>query len=133
MTKWTAEEHHNFYCMENNNYDCGYAGHWCTNDFEHAYAMAQIALGCEHCGKHDCVSLFSHNEWGGWEYDHTLCPEYDVTKDPDAYCEYCGLPKWHVAEVGEMCCTRGIIIDFECTDCGGIIYVDQCHHCIKKT
>ncbi len=131
MTEWTAEEKHNFYCMENNNYDCGYEGHWCTNAYEHAYAMAQIKEGCEHCGKHDCPSLFAHNQWGGWKYDHTLCPEYDVTKDETMYCQYCGVKRRINAEIGEEMCQRGVTSDYTCSHCGETVYIDQCHHCKK--
>lgn len=132
MTEWTVEEHHNFYCMENNDYDCGYEGHWCINDRDHAYAMAKISEGCEHCGKHDCPSLFAHNSWGGWDYDHTLCPEYDIKEDETMYCKKCGLPTPMSAEVGEECCQHAIIADYECAYCGEMIRYDEHHHC-KKT
>ena len=131
MINWTAEEKHKFYCAENNNYDCGYEGHWCTNSLDHAYAMAQINKGCEHCGKHDCPSLFSHDKDGSWKYDHTLCPEYDVKKDEDMYCQHCGLPKRINAQIGEEMCQRAIQSDYECSHCGKTVYINTCHHCKK--
>lgn len=132
MTEWTFEEKHEFKCMQNNNYDCGYEGHWCRNAGEHAEAMARIAMGCEHCGKHDCVSLFVLDQWGGMSYDHTLCPEYDVKEDETMYCKECGLPTIAGGKIGEECCQYAFIADYECSHCGELIHYGEHHHCIRK-
>lgn len=113
-------------------YSCGMEGHHCLDAIEHQVLMEHIEAGCGICGKHDCASMYGRNNWGGMQYNKELCPEYDEHNDPTKWCPYCGLPKWGTAKVGEEYCSRGWRNDYECDDCGQMVYVNKCHHCIKK-
>lgn len=113
-------------------YECGFEGHICRDQGEHEARLKAMAEGCPYCGKNDCVSFFVLNTADLYhDIDHDYCPEYDPHKDPTAYCQDCGLPKWNYGKSGEMCCSKSLSGAYPCSHCGADMGAMKCHHCVK--
>lgn len=125
----TLDEKYNFYiATQFNGYSCGYEGHHCAAQEHHDQVMAEMELGCPHCGSNDCDAFYARNEMGMTQIDFSKCPQYDVTKDPVYYCQVCGLPQ--NGESGEKVCIT-FVTDTDCFICGEPVKADECHECIK--
>lgn len=111
-------------------YECGFEGHLCRTENGHENFLEMLEKGCSYCGKHDCSSFFVLAGDGYYNVDVTMCPEYDVKKDPTKYCEKCGLPVGTQVESGEKCCHK-FVVDRNCDWCGEPVKALGCHHCIK--
>jgi hypothetical protein len=122
----TPEERHNFTVQTKyNGYTCGVEKHTCTSDGDHENFMAELARGCEYCGKSDCVSFWQYDSFSLFQYtDCTKCPEYDIHKDPGEYCQTCGMVK------GTEGCIQ-FIQAANCPACGEWVEAWTCHHCEK--
>ena len=122
----TPEERHNFTVQTKyNGYTCGVEKHTCTSDGDHENFMAELARGCEYCGKSDCVSFWQYDSFSLFQYtDCTKCPEYDIHKDPGEYCQTCGMVK------GVDGCIQFIRAK-NCPFCSEWVEAWTCHHCEK--
>ena len=126
----TPEEQHNFFRQtQYGGYSCGFEKHTCFSQDNHDDFMQDLARGCEYCGKSDCESYFVVDPITLFtRIDRTHCPEYDAHKDPQFYCQTCGLP--HVGESGDVVCNM-FIVDTNCDYCGEPVKAHQCHECIQ--
>ncbi|MBR2300801.1 MAG: InlB B-repeat-containing protein, partial [Bacteroidaceae bacterium] len=79
--------------------------------------------GCRYCGSHNCPTFY---EYTNGKCDVTHCPEYDVTKDPDEYCQTCHLPYGD----GPGYCDKHLLgYDKTCERCNQFVPGGSCHHC----
>ncbi|OGO91729.1 MAG: hypothetical protein A2Y17_13280 [Clostridiales bacterium GWF2_38_85] len=62
------------------------------NSETNAFIASLEAQGCPYCGKHDCVSFYTKDEWNNPCYNPKKCPQYDKHEDPLYYCQDCGKP-----------------------------------------
>lgn len=126
----TPEEYHHFMVQTMyGGYSCGFEKHTCFSQDNHDDFMQDLARGCEYCGKSDCESYFVVDPITLFtRIDRTHCPEYDAHKDPQFYCQTCGLP--HVGESGDVVCNM-FIVDTNCDYCGEPVKAHQCHECIQ--
>lgn len=122
----TPEERHNFTVQTKyNGYTCDVEKHTCTSEEFHEDFMAELARGCEYCGKSDCVSFWQYDSFSLFQYtDFTKCPEYDIHKDPSEYCQTCGMVK------GVDGCIQFIRAK-NCPFCSEWVEAWTCHHCEK--
>lgn len=106
----------------NTGYSCGVEGHVCESAEDHELVVAWEAEGCTFCGSHSCSSFY---EYSG-KYDHTHCPEYDVTNDYSYYCQNCHLPRGE----GPGYCSHNMLgYDATCKLCNTFVPGGSCHHC----
>ena len=125
----SLDDKYNFYLQTQfNGYDCGFEGHHCAAQEHHDQVMAEMAAGCPHCGSNDCEAFYARNMMGFTQIDFSMCPMYDITKDPVYYCQVCGLP--YNGESGETVCNK-YVVDTTCDYCGEPVKADECHKCIK--
>ncbi len=104
-------------------YSCGVEGHVCESAEVHEVVMTKAANGCPYCASTSCPVFFENSD--GW-VDYTHCPEYDVTKDPDEYCQTCHLPYGD----GPGYCDKHLLgYDKTCERCNQFVPGGSCHHC----
>jgi len=106
-------------------FSCGDPNHHCANEYAHAMVANRELEGCEMCGSHSCPSFYAVDEWGQGTYDPSLCPEYDVHKDPVHYCQACGKPTGD--GTGGTCVF--FVVDTQCPHCGKDVDAWECHSC----
>lgn len=112
-------------------YACGFEGHYCTSQAGHDHFIETLAKGCRYCAQSDCPSFFARNQWGFNETDRYLCPEYDVYRDPDFYCQDCGRPT-HLTNPDHTQHCFGYIRDMNCYYCGVWVEAHACHTCKQE-
>ena len=122
---YTRETSHNI-----KGYECGWEGHTCCNDADHADVVAASEKTCKHCGKQmkDCPSFWNYDTGGRRRTDDTKCPMYDIYKDPDVFCEVCGLPCIKKGYDPTKCC-RQWLGDVNCPTCNEPVKKWACHTC----
>lgn len=125
------ESYHYLRIVEYNNYTCGYENHYCKQETNHLYLMRWMAEGCKYCGKTDCVSFFARSSIGFTSPDGTLCPEYDIYRDPDFYCQDCGRPTYKINPDRTQHCFS-YIHSTNCHYCGVWVEARACHTCKQE-
>lgn len=70
---------------EPSRYNCNTANHNCQTPEYHAYVLNLELQGCPYCGSHSCISFYPQEGWRP-----SICPQYDIKKDPAIYCQVCG-------------------------------------------
>ncbi len=117
------DDKYNFYLQTQfDGYDCGFEGHHCAAQDHHDQIMAEMAVGCPHCGSNDCAAFYARNMMGFTQIDFSQCPQYDITKDPVEYCQECGLI------IGDDGCNKSVS-GRPCEFCGEPREPMACHHC----
>ena len=112
-------------------YSCGYEGHYCKSKAGHEHFLEILAAGCHYCARSDCPSFFARNEWGFNETDRYLCPEYDIYRDSDFYCQDCGRPTHRINPDRTQHCF-GYVYDMNCHYCGVWVEAFACHTCKQE-
>lgn len=106
-------------------YSCGCPNHHCINAENHAYITNLELEGCPYCGSHSCPSFYAISAAGIPICNPSLCPKYDVTKDPIKYCQVCGKKN------GDG--SNGTCVQFinacDCPNCGEHVEANTCHTC----
>lgn len=110
-------------------YSMGKNGIWAAYEDGYNYILTSV---CPYCGETMCEdSVYQDDRWGDTLIDHDRCSEYDIKKDSRYYCQDCGLPLAHYAEVGEMCCYRSTFGKGICPNCEEYYGNLTCHSCEK--
>lgn len=112
---------------DDDDYDCGVAGHHCDGPETHAYILNLEIEGCPYCGSHSCPSFYATDEWGNSCYTPSKCPKYDAHKDPAEYCQECGK---HCGDGSNGTCVQ-FVESCNCPNCGEWVEVNTCHTCKK--
>ena len=110
-------------------YDCGYPDHGCTDPEVHERYMRESANGCPMCGKADCASLHGRDIDGWIMVDLSLCPQYDIHRDPEYYCQNCGRPNSPVITNDPTKECRTFWHGTTCQYCKRYVAADTCHTC----
>lgn len=112
---------------DDDDYDCGVAGHHCDGPETHAYILNLEIEGCPYCGSHSCQSFYATDEWGNSCYTPSKCPKYDIHSDPAHYCQECG------KACGDG--SNGTCVQFvescNCPNCNEWVEANTCHTCKK--
>ncbi|HHW45410.1 MAG TPA: hypothetical protein GXX17_00690 [Clostridiales bacterium] len=104
-------------------YNCGNPLHHCVNEAGHNYLVEIEEEGCPYCGSHSCPSFYTVDKWGYPIIDPTVCPQYDVKKDPTKYCQDCGRP---IGSKKGQCLQ--FLISAYCDICGKWVEGRTCHY-----
>jgi hypothetical protein len=104
-------------------YNCNTPNHHCINSENHAYITNLELQGCPYCGSHFCPSFYYVSPAGIPICNPTLCPKYDVKKDPIKYCQTCGRPNGD----GSNGTCQKFIVDTVCPICGVLVKAHECH------
>lgn len=104
-------------------YDCGNPLHHCVNEAGHNYLVEIEEEGCPYCGSHSCPSFYTVDKWGYPIINPTVCPKYDVKKDPTKYCQDCGRP---IGSKKGQCLQ--FLISAYCDICGKWVEGRTCHY-----
>ena len=106
-------------------YSCGCPNHHCQNAEAHAWILNLELEGCPYCGSHSCPSFYATDEWGNASPDSTLCPKYDITKDPIKYCQICHKKN---GDGSNGTCVQFVNACY-CPNCGEYVEANTCHTC----
>ena len=100
-----------------------------SNDEQEAIAQAWLRNleleGCPYCNTHSCPSFYAKDEWGYPSLDVTLCPAYDILKDPIKYCQISGKK---AGDGSNGTCVR-FVNDCHCPNCDKFVKANACHTC----
>ena len=106
-------------------YSCGVAGHRCSGPEAHAFICELEQKGCDYCCSHTCPSFYALDEWGQSSYTPSVCPKYDIHKDPVYYCQTCNKP---CGDGANGTCVQYINACI-CPGCGEQVPAWTCHYC----
>ena len=104
-------------------YKCNAPNHHCINAENHAYITNLEIQRCAYCGSHSCPSFYYVSSAGIPMCNPSLCPQYNVKKDPIKYCQTCGRPNGD----GNNGTCQKYIVDTICPICGELIKAHECH------
>lgn len=86
----TPEERNNYYrATHHEEYQCSFSNYVCQTADIHQYLMDMIARGCPFCYRHEeCPTFYAVDPYTLFmDIDRTLCPEYDIYRDSNYYCQ----------------------------------------------
>lgn len=106
-------------------YSCGCPNHHCINAENHAYITNLELEGCPYCGSHSCPSFYAVSAAGIPICDPSLCPKYDITKDPIKYCQKCHKKN---GDGSNGTCVKFVNACY-CPNCGEYVEANTCHTC----
>ncbi|MBR0302958.1 MAG: hypothetical protein IJQ80_03825 [Clostridia bacterium] len=106
-------------------YNCGAANHHCDGPETHAFIQNLEIEGCPFCGSHSCPSFYATDAWGFTCYTPSVCPSYDIRRDPVYYCQSCGKP---CGDGKNGTCVQ-FVNDCNCPNCGEAVSAWTCHSC----
>ena len=127
----TNQEKHDLSVLRQNNgvyYRCGTSGHHCMTPTEHERRGAFI---CTYCGQNNCAGWGLRDETMD-AYNYLNCPEYNVFKDPQEYCQTCGKRCFIIGVTSILeGCQHGVM-DGNCCFCGEYSKAYECHTCKEE-